>query len=131
MNTIIQIWGFVFDCLFFDNNGFLVAFGFAALGVLTALTVTLLFVIPIMLLRKFFSWILSHVPDKVSRHYKNKKWTAAVWFIVEYIYVFILAFLIIGLIAEKVESTAIMPMYLSFLFMAASQCLLFDEHMVF
>ena len=52
MNTIIQIWNLFFNYVFSDN-GFLVAFGFAALGILTAITIALLFLIPIMLLRSF------------------------------------------------------------------------------
>ena len=73
MNTIIQIWNLFFNCVFSDN-GFLVAFGFAALGILTAITAALLFLIPIMLLRSFFTWISLYIPDSVSKHYKNRTW---------------------------------------------------------
>ena len=83
MNTIIQIWNLFFNYVFSDN-GFLVAFGFAALGILTAITAALLFLIPIMLLRSFFTWISLYIPDSVSKHYKNRTWVAVAWYILAF-----------------------------------------------
>ena len=125
MNTIIQIWNFVFNCVFSDN-GFLVAFGFAALGILTAITAALLFLIPILLLRNFFTWISLYIPDSVSKHYKNRTWVAVAWYILAFFYSVAFFFLVIGLLSRKLGVSAVILFYLAFLFIESFPWFLHD-----